>query len=207
MTTRFDFLMRPRRSLLRTAWIAGLVGSVPVFAVLYWEAIQSGGSIATVVHTHIAVMIAGLLTFWRQRSVFTGITQGALVGNGIFSPVVRVPLDEIHRVEFVRVESKEPGESSLQFVALDADGRTRFRMRAQYWHLEDLHALADRLGCTGDRKDPMTAEEFFWAYPGSAYWFEKHPVLRFALGAGGVVGAVLAATALVAAAGMPTFLG
>jgi hypothetical protein len=207
MTARFEFLMRPRKSLLRTAWIAGLVGSLPVFAVLYWEAVQSGGSLSTVVHTHILVMIAGLLIFWRQKSVFTGITQGALVGNGIFSPVVRVPLDEIHRVEFVQVESRDPGEPALQFVALDEEGRTRFRMRALYWHLEDLRALADRLGCAGDRKDPLTTEEFFEAYPGSAYWFEKYPVLRFALGAVGVVGAVLGATALVAAAGMPTFLG
>jgi hypothetical protein len=207
MATRFEFLMRPRKSLLRTAWIAGLAGSVPVFLVLYWEAVQSGGSLALVVHTHLAVMIAGLLVYWRQKSVFTGIRNGALVGNGIFSPTVAVPLDEIHRVEFVQVESKDPDEPSLQFVALDADGRTRFRMRAQYWHLDDLRALADRLGCAGDRKDPMTTEEFFEAYPGSAYWFEKYPALRFALGAVGVVGAVLGATALVAAAGMPTFLG
>jgi hypothetical protein len=79
-------------------------------------------------------------------------------------------------------------------------------MRAAYWHLDHLRALADRLGCAGDRKDPLTPEEFFAAYPGSAYWFERHPVLRFALAAVGVVGAVLAATVLVAAAGMPTFL-
>ena len=207
MTTRFEFLMRPRKSLLRTAWIAGLVGSVPVFAVLYWEAIQVGGSLATVVNTHLAVMVAGLLTYWRQKSVFTGITGGALVGNGIFSPVVRVPLDEIQRVEFVNVESKDPGEPLVQFVALDTDGRTRFRMRAQYWHLEDLRALADRLGGAVDRTDPLTAREFFETYPGSAYWFERYPALRFALAAVGVVGAVLGATALVAAAGMPTFLG
>jgi hypothetical protein len=207
MATRFEFLMRPRKSLLRTAWIALLVGSVPVFAVLYWEAAQSGGSLLTVVHVHLAIFVLGALTYWRQKSVFTGITDGALVGNGIFSPVVRVPLDEIHRVEFVSVESKDPDEPAVQFVALDASGRTRFRMRAHYWHLEDLRALADRLGCAGDRRDPMTTEEFFEAYPGSAYWFEKYPVLRFALGAAGVVGAVLGATALVAAAGMPTFLG
>jgi hypothetical protein len=207
MATRFEFLMRPRRSLMRTAWIAGLLASVPVFAVLYWEAVDSDGSMSTVVHTHIAVMVAGLLVYWRQESVFTGITQGALVGNGIFSPVVRVPLEEIHRVEFVQVEPKDPGEPALQFVALDADGRTRFRMRAQYWYLDDLHALADRLGCAGERRDPLTAEDFFDAYPGSAYWFEEHPALRFALGAVGVLGAVLGATALVAAAGMPTFLG
>jgi hypothetical protein len=207
MSARFEFLMRPRKSLLRTAWVAGLVGSLPLFAVLYWEAIQSGGSLAVVVHTHIAGMIAGLLVYWRQTSVFTGITGGALVGNGIFSPVVRVPLEEVHRVEFVKVEGKDPGEPALQFVAIDAEGRTRFRMRAQYWRLEDLHALADRLGCAGDRRDPLTAEEFFEAYPGSAYWFEKYPALRFALGAVGVLGAVLGATALVAAAGMPTFLG
>ncbi|MDQ4137864.1 MAG: hypothetical protein M3116_03325 [Actinomycetota bacterium] len=207
MASRFEFLMRPRRSLLRTAWIAGLVGSVPVFAVLYWQAIQTGGSIMIVVHTHLAVLIAALLTYWRQKSVFTGITQGALVGNGIFSPVVRVPLDEIQRVEFVQVETRDPEEPSLQFLALDVDGRTRFRMRAHYWHLDDLRALADRLGSAGERRDPMTAEEFFEAYPGSAYWFEKYPALRLSLAAVGVVGAVLGATALVAAAGMPTFLG
>lgn len=207
MATRFDFLMRPRRSLLRTAWIALLVGSVPVFGVLYWQAAQTGGSISTVVHVHLAVFVAAALTYWRQKSVFTGITGGALVGNGIFSPVVRVPLDQIHRVEFVKVESRDPGEPALQWVALDSEGRCRFRMRALYWHLSDLRALADRLGCAGDRRDPLTPEEFFETYPGSAYWFERYPALRLGLAAVGVVGAVLGATALVAAAGMPTFLG
>ena len=207
MAERFDFLMRPRTSLLRTAWIALLVGSVPVFAVLYWQAAQAHGSLLTVVHVHLVVMLAGAITYWRQKSVFTGITGGALVGNGIFSPVVRVPLSEIDRVEFVRVETKDPEEPSLQFVAIDADGRTRFRMRGHYWHLEDLRALADRLGCGGERRDPITTEEFFATYPGSAYWFERHPVLRFGLAAMGVLAAVLGATALVAAAGMPTFLG
>ncbi|MFC0681937.1 hypothetical protein ACFFGH_29230 [Lysobacter korlensis] len=207
MGERFDFLMRPRRSLLRTAWIALLVGSVPVFAVLYWQATQAHGSLLTVVQVHLVVMLAGLLTYWRQKSVFTGITGGALVGNGIFSPRVRVPLDEIHRVEFVHVESREPDEPSVQFVALDADGRCRFRMRAHYWHMSDLRTLADRLGSAGDRREPLTTEEFFAAYPGSAYWFERHPGLRFTLAAVGVLGAVLGVTALVAAAGMPTFLG
>jgi hypothetical protein len=207
MATRFEFLMRPRKSLTRTAWIALLVGSTTMFAVLYWEAAQPGGSVATVVHTHVGVMIAALLVYWRQRSVFTGITQGVLVGNGIFSPSVRVPLGDIQRVEFVKVESKDPGEPAVQFVALDDQGRTRFRMRASYWHHDDLRALADRLGCAGDGRDPLTTAEFFEAYPGSSYWFEKYPALRFALGAIAVAGAVLGATALVAAAGMPTFLG
>jgi hypothetical protein len=207
MGTQFDFLMRPRRSLLRTAWITLLVGSVPVFGVLYWQAAQTSGSVLTVAEVHVSLMIAAALTYWRQKSVFTGIADGALLGNGIFSPVVRVPLDEIHRVEFVQVETKDPDEPALQFVALDAQGRTRFRMRAAYWHLHDLHAVADRLGCAGDRRDSLTPEEFFTAYPGSAYWFERHPVLRIALAAVGVVVAVLAATVLVAAAGMPTFLG
>ena len=152
-------------------------------------------------------ILVGLLAYWRQKSVFTGIRNGALVGNGIFSRTVRVPLGDIHRAEFVKVETKDPDEPALQFVALDADGRTRFRMRAHYWHLDDLRALADRLGCAGERRDSMTAEEFFAAYPGSAYWFERYPALRFGLAAVGVMAAVLGATALVAAAGMPTFLG
>jgi hypothetical protein len=207
MAERFEFLMRPRKSLLRTAWVSLVVGSVPVFAVLYWQAAQAHGSLMTVAQVHFVVMLAGLLTYWRQKSVFTGITGGALVGNGIFSPAVRVPLDDIDRVEFVSVETKDPEEPALQFVAIDSEGRTRFRMRAHYWHLSDLRALADRLGCGGERRDPMTSEEFFAAYPGSAYWFERYPVLRYALAAVGVVGGVLAGTALVAAAGMPTFLG
>jgi hypothetical protein len=207
MAERFEFLMRPRKSLMRTAWIAFVVGSVPVFAALYWQALNNGVPVHAVVDVHLAVVIAGLLIYWRQKSVYTGITGGALVGNGIFSRTVAVPLDEIHRVEFVKVESRDAEEPAAQFVALDSEGRTRFRMRAQYWHLEDLQALADRLGCAGDRKDPLTTEEFFEAYPGSAYWYEKHPVLRFGLAAVGVLGAVLCVTALVAASGMPTFLG
>jgi hypothetical protein len=206
MTTRFDFLIRPRRSLLRTAWISLILGSIPVFGVLYWQAIDSGGSLATVVHVHLAVFAVGLLTYWRQKSVFTGIRDDSLVGNGIFSPTVTVPLDRIRRVEFVRVE--QPGdETACQFVALDADGRTVFRLRAPYWHQDDLLALAERLGGADSRTEPLTPAEFFDAYPGSAYWFERLPALRVGLAAVGILVAVLGVTALLAVAGMPTFFG
>ena len=43
----------------------------------------------------VLVLLAGLVTYWRQKSVFTGISKGALVGNGIFSPAVRVPLGDV----------------------------------------------------------------------------------------------------------------
>jgi hypothetical protein len=206
MTTRFDFLMRPRRSLMTTAWIALLVGSVPVFVVLYWHAAQEDGSVPGVANVQIGLYVVAALSYWRQKSVFTGIADGALLGNGIFSRTVRVPLDRIHRVVLVKVESRDPDEPHVQFLVLDADGRTLFRMRSQYWVLDDLRALADRLGNVVERRDPLTAEEFSDAYPGSAYWFERYPAVRMVLGAVALLVAVFAVTGLLTLAGMDTFL-
>jgi len=121
--------VRPRRSLMTTAFVSIVLTMIPVFGVLYWFAIQHGSWMLVFV-VHLAVTIACLATHGRQLTVFTAVTETELVGNGIFSPVVRIPLTAIASVVVVPTYIGQSLEPVPQLLVRDAslrhrDGRAR----------------------------------------------------------------------------------
>ena len=69
--------VRPRRSLVTTAFVSIVLAMIPVFGVLYWFAIQHG-SWGLVFVVHLAVTILCLGTLGRQLTVFTAVTEPEL---------------------------------------------------------------------------------------------------------------------------------
>ncbi len=191
----------PRRSLLISALISIVVVLVPVSALLYWFAIPRGEWLWVVVVQAI-VVVAGLTLLLRQLTVDTVVADGELRGRGIFSPMVRVPLEKIATVDIVPVYVGQSPETVPQLLVRDADGRRLYRLRGTFWHARDLAKVAEVLPVSPRIvPEPMSYPEFFAAYPGSAYWFENRPWLIAAL-----VGVVAAACIAVAVAVM-TLLG
>jgi len=175
--TATQLRVRPRRSLVTTAFVSIVLAMIPVFGVLYWFAIQHG-SWGIVFVVHLAVAIACLATLWRQLTVFTAVTDTDLLGRGIFSPVVRVPLSSISRVDVVPTYVGQSPDPVLQLLVRDAAGDRLFRMRGNFWTPEDLRAVADALPVKPTYvQEPMSIAEFYRAYPGSAYWFQNKPAL------------------------------
>jgi hypothetical protein len=169
----FVLLIRPKRSLLRAGILTAVVLTTPLFAVLYWYT-SAHGTWHWVLAAHLFVALLCALAVLRQTKIFAGVTAERLVGNGIFSRTVSVPIAGIQGVVFAKVYPRDSPETATQFVALDPTGRCRFRMRGQYWHLADLEAIAAALGVevTQDPQ-PLNQHEFFEKYPGSKYWFER----------------------------------
>lgn len=191
----------PRRSLLVTALVSVLLVLLPVSAVLYWFAIPRGQGLWVAV-VQVVIVLASLGMLLRQLTVDAVVGDGELRGRGIFSPMQRVRLDDIARVDLVPVYVGQSPETVLQLLVRDADGRRVFRLRGTYWHTGDLEKIADALPVpTHVASEPMTRAEFFDAYPGSAYWFENRPWLI----AGILAVAVAAATGV--AVGVMTLLG
>ena len=168
----YALIVRPKRSLLMTSVWTSLALTIPPFAVLYWY--TAGGLWRLVLVAQIVIVVLCLLTLLRQTRVFVALTADRLLGNGIFSRTVSVAISDVRRVALVPVYARDSSDTTIQFVALDARGRCIFRMRGLYWHREDLDRVAAALRVPITTKlDPLTGAEFFEAYPGSRYWFER----------------------------------
>lgn len=173
--------MRPKFALMRTAVITFFITSVPLFGVLHWY--TAGHDLwFELLAIQVTLAAACALVFWRQTTVFSGLTATTLEGSGIFSPRTVVPLDEVQQIVFVPVYRSQPDDASVQFLALNRDGYCVFRMRGHFWHDSDLDEIARATGREiVVERVPLLEKEFFADYPGSAYWFEKSPAVRVAL--------------------------
>lgn len=203
MTEEAIVRIAPRRSLLVSALVSILVVLVPVSALLYWFAIPRGQGLWVAV-VQIIVVVVGLVLMWRQLTVDTVVASGELRGRGIFSPMVRVPLEKIATVDVVPVYVGQSPEAVPQLLVRDATGRRLFRLRGTFWHARDLTKVAEALPVPARvTREPMSIAEFFAAYPGSAYWFENRPWLIAGLLAVIIVACIGVAVAMMTLLGMP----
>lgn len=169
-------LIRPRRSLLATAFVSILLATSPVFAVLYWLAAEDQSLWIPVLVVHLGLFFAGVGLFLRQLMVFTRLDDEELYGNGFFTPTIRVRLDDIAEVIMADTHVGIQPDPVTQLLIRNADGRRLYRMRGNYWHRSDLETLVAALPVEVTlRPKPMRMGEFFRDYPGSAYWFEGRP--------------------------------
>jgi len=193
----------PRRSLLVSALVSIIVVLVPVSAVLYWFAIPRGQG-PWIALMQVIVVIAAVVLLLRQLTVDTVVADGELRGRGIFSPMVRVPLDEIASVDIVQVYVGQSPETVPQLLVRDAEGRRLFRLRGTFWHAHDIAKVTDALPVSArTAPEPMSAPEFFAAYPGSAYWFENRPWLIAGLLALVIAACIGAVVLIMVLLGMP----
>lgn len=195
--------IRPKHSLLSNAFAAIVLGTAPIFGVMYWFAMSRGG-VGYVVLANIAVLAVGLLVLWRQLSVYCAVTETELIGNGIFSPLVRVPLASIRSAVLVPTYLGAAPDPALQLLALGDGDKPLFRMRGNFWHERDLRALAAALPCAVEvAREPVSVQDFFLAYPGSAYWFENRRPLLVAILAVALLLALAAAVWVMTALDLP----
>jgi hypothetical protein len=203
MTETTLVTVRPRRSLLTTAFLSIALAMIPVFGVLYWFSVQHDSWLLVFV-VHVAVVVLCGAALLRQLTVFSAVSATEILGRGIFSPLERVPLDRVHSVHLVETYSGGAADSVTQLLVCDAEGRRLFRMRGTFWHPEDLRAIADALPVPLEVvKHPISMDEFYRTYPNSAYWFERRPLLKFAAYIGAVIVALLASAWVMTILGMP----
>lgn len=188
---------------MSNAFAAILLGTAPILGVAYWFASVKGGVELVVIAT-VVVLVVGLLLVWRQLSVYSALTDTELMGNGIFSPMVRVKLADIREVQLVPTYLGAAPEPALQLLVSGDHGERLFRMRGNFYHKKELRAFAASLPVPVETtKEPMALQDFFRAYPGSAYWFENRRPLQVAIVAVALLLALAAAVAIMSALGLP----
>jgi len=195
--------IRPKYSLLSNAFAAIVLGTAPIIGVAFWFASTRGG-LEWVVVAAAAVLVSGLLLLWRQLTVYSAITDTELIGNGIFSPMVRVKLADIRSVELVPTYLGAAPDPAYQLLVTGDGGKRLYRMRGNFYHRAELRAFAAALPVPVDTvTEPMAVQDFFRAYPGSAYWFENRRPLQVAILTVAVLVGLAAAIAIMSALGLP----
>jgi hypothetical protein len=170
--------VRPRRSLIRTGFISIVLAMIPLFGVLYWFSIEHDSWLVVFV-VHLVVTALAVVVVVRQLTVYSAVTRTELIGRGIFSPMIRVPLDKIAAVHLVETYVGQAPESVTQLLVTDEEGKRLFRMRGNFYQDGALQAIAAALPVKAQvASEPIGITEFFRNYPGSAYWFEHRPILR-----------------------------
>jgi len=184
---------RPKRSLLITGVVALVAALIPVVVALV---VLRGDWLPTVLVGSMAVVACVVLGI-RQLTIHVRLTDRELSGNGIFSPMVRVDLDDVHEVLLVPTFVGAAPDPVLQMLVRDATGRRLFRLRGNFWDDGLLEKLAAALPVPVQTvAEPVTSKAFFETYRGSEYWFENKPGLRIAA----ILGAGLLALAVAAGA-------
>jgi hypothetical protein len=195
--------VRPRRSLIRTGFISIVLAMIPLFGVLYWFSIEHD-SWLVVFLVHMVVTALAILVVVRQLTVYSAVTRTELIGRGIFSPMIRVPLDKIAAVHLVETYVGQAPESVTQLLVTDEEGKRLFRMRGNFYQAGALQAIAAALPVKAQvASEPIGITEFFRNYPGSAYWFEHRPILRLVVFAVSLAVAVAIAAWVMSILGMP----
>lgn len=195
--------VRPESSLLGDAFAAIVLGTTPIFAVVYWFTSSHGGMVLALA-AHAGVIALGLLLLWRQLHVFCAVVDDELIGNGIFTPLVRVKLASIRKVQLMPTYLGAAPDPVLQLLVTGDEGRRLFRMRGNFWHDGDLRELAAALPVpVEETREAITMREFFTGYPGSAYWFENRRPLQVAVLAVAMLAALATAVWIMNLLGLP----
>ncbi|WBU36895.1 hypothetical protein [Homoserinibacter sp. YIM 151385] len=186
-----------------TAFVTMVCSMVPIFGALYFFAIPAGNWPVVLV-AQVAIVAACATALARQLTLFSAVTDEALLGNGIATPIVRVPLGEIREVLLVDTYRGSSPDLTTQLLVRDEHGRRLFRMRGNYWNRGDLQALAEALPVEAVHlPEAMSMRAFYRRFPGAAYWFEDKPVVRVAVITAIIVSTVAVASIVMAIVGVP----
>lgn len=181
-TAGWEWRARPRDILLRNALLSFVLILLPLFGALYFLGV-SAGTWPIVILLQLLFTVVAVAAYISFRFTFVGVKDGTLAMRGFFSARHVVRLSDIHSVVLAETYRTHATDTTHQLLLRGKDNAALLRFRGTFWSLKDMRSLA----AFAERPlehitDPMTSQEFFATYPGSAFWFEDRPAL--AIGAG-----------------------
>lgn len=169
----------------------GALSVLPPFAALIALSIPTGRW-PTVLAVLLVCAAFVALAAIRMNNTLIEVRETTVVDRGYWGPGVHVPLAELESILVVKLLAGGSPEFHKQLFVLDGAGRTRIRMRGQYWHPDDLRRLERVLGLpVRNAGVAVTAAEFRSLYRPNLLWHERHPVLLGALVAALALGVAL----------------
>ena len=172
-----ETVLRPFRHLFTRGVVAILALTTPVFAVLYWLSIPTGGW-PLVLIAHVLVVGAAVLSVFSFLSVTISVGADGVRERGFFGRVVQVRHAEVGSVILVQLYESSTLDTLPQLFVTGLDGRLLIRMRGQFWSLESMERVAEELDIPVTRPaESMTLAQLRRTSPELLYWFERLPAL------------------------------
>lgn len=191
--TRYEVLVLPRASLVRTAATTSAASLGPVLLALLWLSVPTGPWPAVVAAGVLALLVAAA-AHARFRTVFAGVTPTHLVKRGFLTPLRQLPRSELAEVVRVDTYRGDATETVHQIVGLSHDGACVYRMRGTFWSDDALDGLVEALDVPVTLRDrPVPLRELYRSWPDCRYWYEGRRWLTVAAAVvgTGIVGAAL----------------
>jgi hypothetical protein len=173
LTTAYDAVVRPRRSLLRSTILSVVFSAVPLGVALVWVSLplRLWTLVATVV---IAIAFLVAVVFVRLGTAFVGIDPLAITIRGVVTPSRRVARERVHRLVLATTYGTAVERTTRELVAFDVAGSHLFRLRADTWGDAGIDSVVEALGVrVTDEARPVSLREFVRRYPASRSWYEQ----------------------------------
>lgn len=165
-------VVRPRPSLAVAGWLSFLLVSVPLYGALYWLAAQND-RIVPVAISQAVIVVFIVVCYFRYRRVSFVIDDENITERHFMRGDEVTPISSIATIVFAETYRSASADTLLQLLALDGENKRLFRMRGQFWSSTDMRRFAAAVKKRTMTLDgPLSQEEFFEAYPGTAFWYE-----------------------------------
>lgn len=172
-----ETVLRPHRHLFTRGVVAILALTTPVFAVLYWLSIPTGGW-PLVLIAHMLVVGVTILCVYSFFSVTITLGAHGVRERGFFGRVVEVSPAQVGSILLVQLYESSTLDTLPQLFITDTEGRLLIRMRGQFWSLDDMERVAEELDVPVTRpQESMTLAQLRRTSPELLYWFERVPSL------------------------------
>jgi hypothetical protein len=190
-------MVRPKRDLWVSAWVAFTMLTLPIFAALYLITVPTGRWLPFA-SAHVILVLLFLLTAWRLKGAGILLAPDGIREREYLSRMVFTPVASIASVVVVKLRDSNSDAVSQQMFMVDAGGNTRLRMRGPMWHAADLWRVIDYYAIPVRIVDtPMTWSELRRSpYRRNVTNWERHPIVTL-LGLVGLFAAVMIPALLV----------
>jgi len=171
------------------SWLAGTVywasalALAPPFATLYAVGWGSPGIGSVVLLNAIVavVLLAFILRVRSTRLIFApdSITEVRYLGGRTVTPI-----SELASVRVLQLYNGRSFETTKQIFFLDAAGRTRVRLRGQFWDASDMNRSAHAYDLPVEMvEEPVSRADLRQRYGKNLYLYERYPFATYVVGA------------------------
>lgn len=174
-----ELTIQPARPVRLRAWALGLALSMPVFFALYWLTVPTGHSVHVII-AHAAVLLAFAIAAERLRRAKIVFSADG-IRNSTWLSTRFTPVSELASILVLTLADGQTLHQFAQYFFLDRSGRTRLRLRGQFWSKADLSRAAAFYDLPVSLiPSTISGKEARATYRTQLQWFERRPVLTVA---------------------------
>jgi hypothetical protein len=168
-------VLRPFGHLYSRGIVAILALTLPLFAVVYWLTVPSGNW-PIVLAVQIVVIVVSVLAVFAFFGTTIKLDSEGVLERGFLGHVTSVRPEQVRSIMLIDIYQNSTLETTPQLFVTAHDGGLLLRMRGQFWPVESMQRVAERLDVPiTASSESVTMSELRRKSPELLYWFERFP--------------------------------